>query len=279
MSATFIYPTVKRVTSGFIGNRNHHGIDFAEPGYHEIKAVAAGKVSRSYLSTSYGEVVFIVHSIYGTTYESVYAHMRTGSRRVRVGDKVKQGQVIGIMGNTGRSTGQHLHFELHKGRWNINKTNAVNPLNYLGKDLNPKDINSPVKKPTNSSVIKSIQKTLNDRYIFRLSVDGIAGSATKKALVKAYQIELNSQFNKGLVVDGIWGPRTRNAAVILREGARNNLIYILQAALYIKGYSPGNLDGIIGKKTTSAIKAFQRAKGLKADGIVGKQTTEKLLKG
>lgn len=273
MSTTFIYPTVKRVTSSFGGTRNHHGVDFAEPGYHEIKAIAAGEVSRSYRSTSYGEVVFIVHNISGQTYESVYAHMRPGSRRVYVGQKVKQGQVLGIMGTTGHSTGQHLHFELHKGRWNINKTNAVNPLSYLGKNLTTTTTSS------NKATVKSIQKTLNSRYVFRLSVDGIVGPATRKALVKAYQIELNKQFNAGLVVYGIWGTRTRNASVTIHKGTSNRLVYILQVALYIKGYSPGTLDGIVGQNTTNAIKAFQRSNHLSVDGLAGKLTLQALLKG
>lgn len=136
----FIYPTVKRVTSHFRtqARPDHHGVDFAEPGYHEIRATADGVVSRSYTSDSYGEVVFILHEIDGQTWETVYAHMREGSRRVFEGDKVKQGQVIGIMGNTGHSFGQHLHFELHKGRWNYQKTNAVDPLKYLQDDQEQK---------------------------------------------------------------------------------------------------------------------------------------------
>lgn len=133
----FIYPTVERVTSKFRGSRkNHHGVDFAQSGYHEIKAVADGTVSRSYTSTSYGECIMIVHNVDGVIYESVYAHMRKGSRKVYEGQTIKQGKVIGVMGNTGDSTGQHLHFELHKGRWNINKSNAVDPLDYLGKKKN-----------------------------------------------------------------------------------------------------------------------------------------------
>jgi len=135
MMTTFIYPTVARVTSNFRTKErpSHHGVDFAQTGNHEIKATSDGVVSRSYSSPSYGEVVFIVHTdINGQIWETVYAHMRVASRTVRVGSKVKQGQVIGIMGNTGDSSGQHLHFELHKGYWNINKSNAVNPLDYLG---------------------------------------------------------------------------------------------------------------------------------------------------
>jgi len=137
--ATFIYPSkVKRVTSHFRKDRkNHHGTDFAQSGYHEIYAAADGKVSNSYRSTSYGECVMIVHNINGETWETLYAHMRPGSRKVKTGQTVKQGQVIGVMGNTGDSTGQHLHFELHKGRWNMQKSNAVDPLKYLGKDLSP----------------------------------------------------------------------------------------------------------------------------------------------
>ncbi|MGM8214615.1 M23 family metallopeptidase [Bacillaceae bacterium W0354] len=135
----FIYPTVTNVTSGFrtASRPNHYGVDFAMPGYHEIRAAESGVVSRSYRSTSYGEVVFIVHEVNGDIWETVYAHMRTGSRRVREGDRVEQGQIIGVMGNTGDSTGQHLHFEIHKGRWNMNKTNAVNPLRYLQTEPEP----------------------------------------------------------------------------------------------------------------------------------------------
>ncbi|MFP3379654.1 M23 family metallopeptidase [Bacillus sp. SIMBA_069] len=133
--AKFIYPTdTTRITSGFRGSRpNHHGVDLAESGYHPIYAAASGQVSRSYFSSSYGECIMIMHTIDGVTWETVYAHMRSGSRTVKVGDYVTQGQTIGVMGSTGQAEGQHLHFELHKGGWNDSKSNAVNPLDYLGK--------------------------------------------------------------------------------------------------------------------------------------------------
>ena len=69
-----------------------------------------GQVSRSYFSTSYGECIMIVHNINGVTWETVYAHMRSGSRTVKQGDYVTQGQTIGVMGETGQAYGQHLHF-------------------------------------------------------------------------------------------------------------------------------------------------------------------------
>jgi murein DD-endopeptidase MepM/ murein hydrolase activator NlpD len=50
------------------------------------------------------------------------------TRFVSSGAVVKKGQQIGIMGSTGDSTGQHLHFELHRGQWNASKSNAINPV-------------------------------------------------------------------------------------------------------------------------------------------------------
>jgi len=137
---TFIFPTVTRVASGFRtkDRPDHHGVDFAMSGIHEIKCVCDGIVTRSYFSDSYGEVVFVKHTLNGEVWETVYAHMRKNSRKVKQNQKVKQGEVLGVMGNTGHSFGQHLHFELHRGYWNINKTKAVNPIDYLGKDLTPK---------------------------------------------------------------------------------------------------------------------------------------------
>jgi LysM repeat protein len=139
----FIYPAKGKITSRFGKDflngvaRIHNGIDIAQSGVNEVVASARGRVSKSYLSSSYGECVFILHDINGQEFETVYAHMRPGSRKVKEGDQVKQGQPIGIMGNTGYSFGQHLHFEMHKGRWNIGKSKAVDPLDYLLKDLSP----------------------------------------------------------------------------------------------------------------------------------------------
>lgn len=105
----------------------HPGIDIANPAAGvPVWAAADGVVIQSYLSSSYGNVVFIAHSVNGQTYTTLYAHMET--RYVSSGAVVKKGQQIGIMGNTGDSTGKHLHFELHRGQWNASKSNAINPV-------------------------------------------------------------------------------------------------------------------------------------------------------
>ncbi|MBU8908095.1 transglycosylase SLT domain-containing protein [Desertibacillus haloalkaliphilus] len=134
-SGNFITPTSGSINSGY-GMRSgsmHHGVDIPLAGRtHDVPivAVADGTVRRSYYSDTYGHTVMIEHNIEGVIFESLYAHM-TG-RAVSEGQKVSQGQFLGNMGNTGRSTGPHLHFELHKdGHWNIKKSNSVNPLFYV----------------------------------------------------------------------------------------------------------------------------------------------------
>ncbi|MEX6698821.1 murein hydrolase activator EnvC [Peribacillus frigoritolerans] len=130
-SGTFTRPSAGYVSStmGERWNKQHAGIDIAASGTVPVVAAADGVVSRSYFSSTYGNVVFVTHSISGQQWTTVYAHL--SSRQVGEGAVVAKGQQVGIMGNTGHSFGQHLHFELHKGPWNYSKSNAVNPLNYV----------------------------------------------------------------------------------------------------------------------------------------------------
>ncbi|MDZ5471992.1 peptidoglycan DD-metalloendopeptidase family protein [Bacillus sp. 31A1R] len=124
---TFTKPAAGYVSSGY-GHRwgsLHAGVDIAAKGTVPIVAAADGVVIQSYYSTSYGNVVFLSHSIDGQIYTTVYAHMR--SRSVGQGEVVSKGQQLGYMGNTGQSFGQHLHFELHKGPWNSRKSNSIDP--------------------------------------------------------------------------------------------------------------------------------------------------------
>ena len=102
--------------------RPHHGTDFGAKRGTPLLAVNAGRVSFAGRMGGYGKVVKIKHT---GGYESLYAHQ---SRiRVKKGQKVKKGQIIGYVGSTGRSTGPHLHFGLMKnGRW-------INPMSVLKK--------------------------------------------------------------------------------------------------------------------------------------------------
>jgi peptidoglycan hydrolase CwlO-like protein len=133
-SGAFMKPANGPITSGFGyrfgGSDFHPGIDIGKTAaVVPVVAAADGYVFRSYYSSSYGNVIFITHVINGQVYTTVYAHLE--ARLVGEGQTVRKGQVIGYMGNTGRSTGPHLHFELHRGAWNPAKSNAVNPLDYF----------------------------------------------------------------------------------------------------------------------------------------------------
>ncbi|WP_050616448.1 murein hydrolase activator EnvC family protein [Bacillus testis] len=127
-AGAFTRPAVGVLSSGFGGRwgATHFGVDIANPVSVPIVAAADGVVARSYYSSSYGNAVFISHSINGKLYTTVYAHMN--SRNVSTGQTVSKGQQIGMMGNTGQSTGQHLHFELHEGPWTPSKSGAINPI-------------------------------------------------------------------------------------------------------------------------------------------------------
>lgn len=129
----------------------------------------------------------------------------------------------------------------------------------------------------NPSVIKGIQQTLNNRYNTGLAIDGIVGPKTKQALVKGLQTELNRQYNAGLLVDGIFGNATASAVRNVRIWESGNIVYLIQAALYSKGYN-ALPDGIFGNQTDAAVRAFQRDSGLDVDGIAGRATQTALFR-
>ena len=134
--AMFIRPVSGRYSSGFggrdigAGAESHLGQDIANVTGTPISAAATGYVSFAGVMGGYGNVVILTHSINGQSYATVYAHM--SAINVSVGQAVSQGQtVVGLVGSTGRSTGPHLHFEVHIGSWNGARSNAVNPMNFF----------------------------------------------------------------------------------------------------------------------------------------------------
>ncbi|MDN3449441.1 peptidoglycan DD-metalloendopeptidase family protein [Planococcus sp. APC 3906] len=134
-NAMFIRPVAGRYSSGYGGRdigegaESHLGQDIANATGTPISASASGYVSFAGVMGGYGNVVILTHSINGQSYATVYAHMSAIS--VSAGQAVSQGQTVGLLGSTGRSTGPHLHFEIHIGSWNGARSNAVNPMNYL----------------------------------------------------------------------------------------------------------------------------------------------------
>ena len=107
-----------RLSSGFGSRRHpilgytrqHTGIDFAAPTGTPIYAAGDGVIVQKYRSGSYGNYIKIRHN---GTYDTAYAHMSRFAKHAQ-GHRVSQGDIIGYVGTTGRSTGPHLHYEIHK---------------------------------------------------------------------------------------------------------------------------------------------------------------------
>ena len=115
-------------------SRMHRGTDFAAPTGTPILAAGDGTVVRAGRYGAYGTYVRIRHS---NGYETAYAHMSRYGRGMRSGAQVRQGQVIGYVGTTGRSTGPHLHYEVLRRGAQINPVNlrVANGRNLEGRAL------------------------------------------------------------------------------------------------------------------------------------------------
>lgn len=120
VDGSLIWPTNRGYISCYYGSGGHRGMDIAAPYGTEIYAALPGKVVVSGWYYSYGKCVVLDH---GNGVRTLYAHC--SSLNVAVGQKVGQGEVVGLVGSTGYSTGNHLHFEVQ-----VNGRNR-NPLDYL----------------------------------------------------------------------------------------------------------------------------------------------------
>jgi murein DD-endopeptidase MepM/ murein hydrolase activator NlpD len=121
-----------RLTSGF-GNRMHpilgysafhKGVDFAAPTGTPIQAAGDGVIEQRNWNGSYGNYVRIRHS---AEYATAYAHLSRFAAGLKEGARVRQGQVIGFVGSTGRSTGPHLHYEILRRGAQVNPVNVKFP--------------------------------------------------------------------------------------------------------------------------------------------------------
>ena len=118
--------------------RKHKGVDFAAPRGTPIMAAGTGTIERSSRYGSFGNYVRIKHS---DGYSTAYAHLSKYGRGIKSGRRVVQGQTIGYVGTTGRSTGPHLHYEVLK----------------HGKQINPMALSALSGKPLNKSEIPAFK--------------------------------------------------------------------------------------------------------------------------
>ena len=145
-----------RISSGFGKRRHpilgytrmHKGLDFAARRGTPIYAAGDGVIEYAGRNGGYGKYVRIRHN---GTYKTAYAHMHRYGRGIRKGHRVRQGQVIGYVGSTGRSTGPHLHYEVHKS----------------GRQVNPRSVKLPSGRKLKGrelAALKAHAALLEDRY-------------------------------------------------------------------------------------------------------------------
>jgi murein DD-endopeptidase MepM/ murein hydrolase activator NlpD len=123
--------------------KHHNGVDYASAVGTPVYAIARGTVifaGPSTIKLANGEpggggyIIKIRHKVNGEWITSSYMHLRKGSLKVRKGQKVCEGHQIAESGNTGASTGPHLHFEIQRGKayiWTSNGTRYTEPISYI----------------------------------------------------------------------------------------------------------------------------------------------------
>ncbi|MBO4666434.1 MAG: M23 family metallopeptidase [Paludibacteraceae bacterium] len=118
--------------------RMHTGMDFTAPTGTDVYATGNGTVTFVGWKQGYGNTVVIEH---GFGYSTLYAHLY--KQLVRVGQKVKRGDVIALVGNTGKSTGPHLHYEVRQ------QNHPIDPRNFYFYDLSPEDYDRMIQLSNN----------------------------------------------------------------------------------------------------------------------------------
>jgi len=131
--------------------RAHLGVDFAAPSGRKVYATADGRIIHKGRKGGYGKAIMIRHS---NGLKSLYAHLSSYSKKIKIGSWVKQGTFIGRVGTTGRSTGPHLHFGLYKnGR-------AIDPLKVISITKTKLTGN---KRKTFMKVVKKLTQELDNK--------------------------------------------------------------------------------------------------------------------
>lgn len=233
-------------------NANHRGADYTSHSNNSIYASAAGKirfVDTNPNRTGFGRYLIITHD---NGYETLYAHLASIS--VKLDQRVNQGQVIGIKGTSGKSTGVHLHFEMSKGRWNNQYTTNINPIVLI-----------------DDPEIRIVQSVLNKLGFYKGAIDGKHGDSSITALEEF-------QRQNGIGADGIPGRGTM--AVILKEkerieskdwieyGDRSPDVETLTRYLNKVGIETPIIDFYNAEVKRSVMK-FQESRGLVDDGVYG----------
>lgn len=211
--------------------KHHNGTDIIGIGKDPIyvHAIANGRVVKARKSNAagggFGYYVVVRHFIDGKFYTSLYAHLVPNSFQVKVGQKVRAGQILATMGTSGMSTGRHLHLEVWQGRthgWSADGKGFLEPISFVkamkeaqaaksfAKQATPKDaptepapVHEPVKKktPVGKPAAKKVDKPASKVYTVK-SGDTLTKIAKQHKTTTATLKKLNGITNANLIKVG-----------------------------------------------------------------------------
>jgi len=252
-----IHPVTKQ-------KKHHNGTDIWSP--HEpciIEAPYDGKVLEAKKSTAagggFGNYVILLHKIDGKFYTTLYAHMKDGSLKVKKGQKVEAGQMLGKMGTTGMSTGKHLHWELRLGKshvWDANGKNYIEPIAFF-KALIAKE-----KAIASAAVVAT-----EDDPVAEAPEHNEAQASKVDAELAAKKAEAKVEAPKPVaapVVAELKNPGYPGAYV--KKGDRSQAVRFVQQQVKV------SITGEFDEATHEAVEKLQAKHGLKVDGIIGPKT-------
>jgi murein DD-endopeptidase MepM/ murein hydrolase activator NlpD len=255
-----IHPVTKQ-------KKHHNGTDIWSP--HEpciIEAPYDGKVLEAKKSTAagggFGNYVILLHKIDGKFYTTLYAHMKDDSIKVKKGQKIEAGQMLGKMGTTGMSTGKHLHWELRLGKvhtWDANGKNYIEPIGFF-KALIAKEkaIASATTVATDTDPVAEAPEH-NEAQAAKVDAELVA----KKAAAKVEAPEAPKTVVAPVVVE-IKNPGYPGRYV--QKGSIGSEVKFIQQQVKVK------ITGDFDEATHDAVEKLQAKHGLKVDGIIGPKT-------
>lgn len=248
--------------------KHHNGTDvFGTSATTYIEAFYDGKVLHAGPSKvkkengepgGFGYYVVVQHKIDGKFYTSLYAHLKKGSIKVKAGQKIEAGTVLGVMGTTGMSTGVHLHWEIWIGKthgWTSNGKGFVEPIAFT-KALIAKEavlVAGRASTPDTDDVAPAPAHDEAQAAVvakeYQAAKVAAKAAPTPPPVIKVPTIKPD--------LDGE-----------LKKGSKGEEVAYLQKSLKVTG----DTVGVFGPKTHAAVALLQRRTKLLSDGIVGPLT-------
>lgn len=165
--------------------RLHQGVDIAAPAGAPVRAAADGVVKRTGVSPTYGRFVEVMHK---GGLNTMYAHLKAPARNVKRGAYLRRGDVVAFVGNSGRSTGSHLHFEIRK------DDKPLNPVFFLGRSFAQAD-DLPIRAA--GRVSRKVRLAVVSKWPEGVTKAGVTKASVKVAQAKGGRVRARIPVSEG----------------------------------------------------------------------------------